>query len=172
MWPLLASMKDVVGKYRAFENGNQKDSGSLIIRRHCLARKAKLKSWKSLKPKPPSHFGRPSLFQPTQWILRSSSFWRHQNWASIESRSLQMEAGNLSRDCLSHRYSKYSFSSRGEKVLLPALELSKTLLLTYASAWRFDLPQLDGISRYWPGSLTCHIPRISVSFFPSRKVSD
>lgn len=67
------------------------EDGLLCIPHSCLESKARLKLSRSLKPMPPNSLGAPIAHQFNQWMPFHCSSEPHQNFAIIETRSLQRE---------------------------------------------------------------------------------
>lgn len=97
----------------------------------------------------------------------------------MKSRSLQMETGNLKifiekvgmgwataliRTSFQARERRFCFHPWS--FCFHPWSFPRTQPLTYASAWRLDLPQFEGIPRYRPRSLTCSIPIIPANSEP------
>lgn len=117
--PFLASKNKVLGKYLSFSTITHNKSGSWIIRQHCLAGKAKLNSWRFLKSIPPCCLGKLRDSQLTQWTFLSYSFRFHQNWASIKSKSLHKDKGNLK---IFFRYTSTACVTTFMRAYLPTCE--------------------------------------------------
>ena len=64
----------------------------------CLASKESLNLFSSLKPIPPSFFGRHSVPQLIQWIFRCSPLYPHQNFLIKDSMSCTKHFGSLKED--------------------------------------------------------------------------
>ena len=90
-----ASRKDLLAKYLAWKTWWKREFVFWRRRQPCLARRARLKAFKSLKPMPPASLDLHNLSQETQNIFCSSDFCPHQNLLIIELSSLHSELGNL-----------------------------------------------------------------------------
>ena len=64
----------------------------------CLASKESLNLFNSLKPIPPSFFGRQSFSQLIQWIFHCSPLYPHQNFLIRDSMSCTKHFGSLKQD--------------------------------------------------------------------------
>lgn len=73
-----------------------KEFGPRIILHSCLARRAMLKLWRSLKPIPPLLLV--CAYKEIQCSLRTSPSWLHQKFEIKEFDSWQKEANNLKQD--------------------------------------------------------------------------
>lgn len=68
-------------QYFPFKTHASKQSGLVMIRHACFARRAVLKAWMSRMPRPPSTFGLVSLLQATMHIFFFSREESHQIWS-------------------------------------------------------------------------------------------
>ena len=93
--PSWASRKDLLAKYVAWKTWWKREFVFWRRRQPCLARRARLKAFRSLNLMPPISLDLHNLSQEIEEIFRSSNFCPHQNLLIIELSSLQSESGNL-----------------------------------------------------------------------------
>lgn len=124
LYPKDAYMKDPVRKYLSFITVATMDSGCCNIRQPCLAKRAELKTSRSLKPKPPSAFDLPIFSQLSHAVFLPELFVPHQKLLLKELSFLHKPVGSLKTDIL---YDGIDWITALIKISLPACNSSHSL---------------------------------------------
>ena len=153
-------MKEEFAKYFALRTLWVKEFGFCCILQPCLARRARLKALKSLKPSPPSAFGLHSFCHDTQAIFLALSFFPHQKPLSIDAISAQRESGSLKQFMV---YVGVAYATAFIRISLLALDNNlpfqpaiflPTWSLIRLKAFFFPLPTIGGNPKYFSCCLT------------------
>ena len=133
----------------------------------CFANIAKLKAWRLRKPIPPCVFDMHIFLQLTQDILVSWSFWPHQKFLSIPSKSSHKPFGSKKQLMV---YVGIAWVTAFMRISFPPMDsifsfqpdnFFPALSFISAKTWFFDLPITDGRPSYFPCLVSCMGPRIS-----------